>query len=347
MTEGLVSIIMGVHNEPENYLRSAINSICNQTYPHIEFIIIDDASNDTCKSSLIRLCSNKKNITLIHNKSNLGLTASLNLGLRMANGEFIARMDADDISVHNRIEKQVEFMYKHPSIDILGTGVVTFGSKTIFMSPPLGYWPKPAQCNLFFSSTLCHPSVMMRKSFLEKYALEYDDNIKAGQDYDLWERASVHGNIMVLKDILHYYRLHEAQITSTNRIVQSQTAEMIQKRRLSRIGITPSTKEYKCHQLLCGGKDKNISYKDVKLWIEKILQCNAKVQFVDNEVLKKNLQSRFTIFKLRNRVSIFDFRFVDIVCIKNYLKSRRQSKKMLKEANEQFIEFATKNGYEE
>ena len=347
MTEGLVSIIMGVHNEPENYLRSAINSICNQTYPHIEFIIIDDASNDTCKSSLIRLCSNKKNITLIHNKSNLGLAASLNIGIRSANGEFIARMDADDISVHNRIERQIEFMHEYPYVDILGTGVVSFGSKTIFMSPPSGYWPNIAKCFLFFSSTLCHPSVMMRKSFLDKFALEYDESIKAGQDYDLWERANVYGKLAVMKDVLLYYRIHDAQISSTRQTVQSQTAEMIQKRRLSRIGITPSTKEYKCHQLLCGGKDKNISYKDVKLWIEKILQCNAKVKFADNELLKKILQTRLTMFKMRNRISLFDYRVSDFIYIKNYLKSRHQSKKMLKEAKEQFIEFATQNGYEE
>ena len=110
MEKGLVSIIIGVHNEKEEHLRMAFNSLFNQSYQNIEIIVIDDDSDDNCKSVLNDICNGIKNITIVHNKTNLGLTKSLNIGLQMAKGEFIARMDADDYSTYNRIEKQVDYL---------------------------------------------------------------------------------------------------------------------------------------------------------------------------------------------------------------------------------------------
>lgn len=304
MKKGLVSVVMAVHNEQDDFLRAAFDSIFSQTYKDLELIIVDDASDASCKSTIDELCQDKSNVKIIHNETNFGLTKSLNIGLDAANGEFIARMDADDISLPERFEKQIAFLYKNQDIDIVGTGVVSFGNETKFISPRNGYNNNEAQCNLFFSSTLCHPSVMIRKNFLDKFNLRYDENVKKGQDYDMWERCSVYGKLAVIKEILLYYRTHAKQITSTNLADQNMSAEKIRKRRLARIGITPSENEYRCHELLASGIDKTVSYYEVQQWINKVLLQNEKEDLVDSKTLQKNLQSRFLLYKFRNRVGL-------------------------------------------
>src|SRR3989338_10709157 len=115
-----ISVIMSVYNGMP-YLPEAVKSILNQTYKNFEFIIIDDASTDQ-STKYLRFLKDKR-IKLIKNSKNLGLAASLNKALKFAKGEYIARMDADDISLPKRFEKQVKFFKKHPSVDICGTWV--------------------------------------------------------------------------------------------------------------------------------------------------------------------------------------------------------------------------------
>lgn len=304
MKNGLISVVMAIHNEPEDFLRVAINSIFHQTYNNIELIIVDDASDVACKSAIDKLCGDKLNVKIIHNHINLGLTCSLNKGLDAANGEFIARMDADDFSLPERFERQIAFFEANPDIEIVGTGVVSFGEVTKFMSPTNGYNNDEAQCNLFFSSTLCHPSVMIRKKFLDEHHLRYDENVKKGQDYDMWERCSEYGKMAVIREILLYYRIHSKQITSTNKAEQNNSADIVRKRRLGRIGICPSEKEYHCHELLASGVDKSVSFKDIERWIAKVLHNNENSGLVDSKTLQRNLQLRFLLYKFRNRVGL-------------------------------------------
>lgn len=301
MTEKLVSVIMSVHNEKEEHLRFAVDSICNQTYNNIEFIIIDDASNDQCKAVLNSLSETWSNIKVLKNTANLGLTASLNRGLSEARGEYIARMDADDFSTPDRIAKQVNFMEKRTDIDICGTGVISFGETNVFMSPHSGLDNNKAQCMLFFSSTLCHPSVMMRKSFLDKYGLTYDENVRKGQDYDMWERCSVHGKLAILNDILLYYRIHKAQISSKNRGEQEQSANKVRIRRLTRLGIQPSEREYECHMALMRKDNTDVTQVEVKSWINGLVEANKSIKLVNSSTFEKDLNARFFLYCIRQR----------------------------------------------
>lgn len=297
----LVSVIMGIHNEKEEYLKCSIESICNQTYDNIELIIIDDASTAECVKSIDKIVSENVKIRVIHNPENYGLTKSLNIGLDQARGEYIARMDADDYSVPDRIEKQVSFLETHEDIDICGSGVISFGDKQFFMSPWDGFSNDEAQCYLFFSSTLCHPSVMIRKGFLDSNNLRYDESFKKGQDYDLWERCSVVGKLAVMKEVLLFYRIHEDQITTKDKQSQDQTADIVRLRRISRLGITPSKHDYRCHLLLNGGVDDGISCDDMKQWVTKLISANNKVGMVNKESFGRLLSERMTLFKMRNK----------------------------------------------
>lgn len=320
--KGLVSVVMGVHNEKAEYLISAIDSICNQSYKQIELIIIDDASNDQCKKLLSAYESRFDMITVIHNLENRGLTKSLNEGLAIAKGEFIARMDADDYSVPSRIEKQVRFLEENDEIDVCGTGVVSFGETNAFMSPSNGMGNDEAQCCLFFSSTLCHPSVMMRKAFLDAHSLRYDESFSRGQDYDLWERCSVCGHLAVIDEVLVYYRIHSQQITSKYRGGQNDAADAVRMRRLSRLGVMPTETELKCHSLLNGGKDNSVSVSNMCNWIKKLIEANDKFAIADPIALRKDLNQRLVLFKLRNREFLSLINYSDLRSIIGIMANR-------------------------
>lgn len=336
MERGLVSVVMGVHNEKKEHLKSAFESLFRQSYQNVELIVIDDASNESCKLVLKELCDNRPNVKIVHNDINQGLTKSLNIGLQLAKGEFIARMDADDIATPDRLGKQVDFLNIHQDIAIVGTGVVSFGNEHIFMSPAFGLSDQEAKCLLFFSSTLCHPSVMIRKCFLEKYNLSYDENVLKAQDYDLWERASIYGKLVVLSDVLLYYRVHAAQITSQKRDEQNKAADIIRKRRLARLGIIPTDREYRYHKLLSCGVDKSVTTKEMELWVKKIHKGNEEKHLVESQHLRNNLEIRLLLFKLRNKKMIRwnDFpKLITIIIsrIRIKIKLIAQNKRFLKE----------------
>ncbi len=313
MKNGLVSVVMAVHNEKESFLWASIGSLLNQTYPDIEIIIVDDDSDEECKACLNAICQHLDYVHIVHNETNYGLTKSLNIGIEASSGEFIARMDADDFSVRNRLSKQVNYLKRHPEIDIVGSGVVSFGEKSVFMSPAYGYDNNEAQCMLFFSSTLCHPSVMMRRSFLDTYGLRYDESVKKGQDYDLWERASIHGRLAVMSDVLLYYRTHARQITSVSNQEQIHFADVVRLRRLNRIGIIPTEKEFKCHQLLGSGKDNSVSFAEICQWTKKLLSYNSNQNIVNGKQFGKHLRIRLFLCKVRNRRYWKYFSVLDVV----------------------------------
>lgn len=329
----LVSVIMGVHNEKEEYLKCSIESICNQTYGNLEFIIIDDASEVKCGEMLDKMASDNPIIKVIHNAKNLGLTKSLNIGLDQAKGEYIARMDADDYSVPDRIKKQVAFMEEHEDIAICGSGVISFGDKQAFMSPWDGFSNEEAQCYLFFSSTLCHPSVMIRKEFLDSNNIRYDESFKKGQDYDLWERCSIVGKLAVMKEVLLFYRIHGDQITTSDKQSQDQTADVVRVRRISRLGITPSEQDYRCHRLLNGGVDEEISCEEMKKWANKLISANNHIGFVDDYSFARMLSEMMTLFKMRNHRFFNLINATDVFNMMKIVESRLSQKNKLRKCS--------------
>lgn len=296
----LVTVLMSVHNEKREYLQIAINSIIAQTYKNIEFLIIDDASDRTCHDALKEIIRPYPFVKLLVNEQNLGITKSLHNGVKQAQGDYIARMDADDFSLPARLETQVGFLEENPQIDILGGAVVSFGTKSVFMSPCNGMDDDQIKAELFFTSALCHPAVMIRKSFLRQYNLNYDENVNKGQDYDFWERCSIYGRFAILKEVVLYYRIHDNQITSQNKSEQVQTAEMVMKRRLDRIGLTPTEEEYKAHLTLKGTGSYD-SLTQVKDWAEKLITANAQTGFVDGRTFEKNIRKRLAIVYVKQK----------------------------------------------
>ena len=178
---------MSVYNG-ERYLREAIDSILNQTFTDFEFIVIDDCSIDATWAILSSYADPR--IRLVQNKENIGLTRSLNRGLALAQGEYIARMDADDISLPDRFERQVVFLSTCPDVGLLGVGwcnLKSNGERKEFISPPTS--DLVIRWFLLFSTMLAHPGVMFRKNLVNKVGT-YNEKIRFAQDYELWCRMA-------------------------------------------------------------------------------------------------------------------------------------------------------------
>ena len=208
-----VSVIMAVHNNAQ-HLAAAIESILAQTYADWEFIIVDDASTDG--STAILEAFNDPRIKRLSNPENVGLTISLNRGIRAAHGEYIARMDADDLSLPARFEKQVAFLDDHPNFGILGTSYQRIDRN----GDPVGIYNSKERSSHFvrwslhFRNVICHSSVMMRRSVLDAVGL-YDETCRYSQDYELWLRASQATEIKNLAECLHIWREGEGQVSQT------------------------------------------------------------------------------------------------------------------------------------
>lgn len=213
----LVSVVMSVYNG-EAFLQQAIDSILNQTYRHIQFIIVDDNSNPPTKKILQQITD--KRVEILYNIQNLGLTKNLNASLAFCNGKYIARMDADDISLPDRIEKQVTFLehYHH--------AVGTAGWIELIDENGLkkGGWEDDRNYNtakeikqiLPQKNVIAHPTVMLRAYVMKKYG--YNEQQKHSQDWDLWLRIFADGFVIEkLKEIVLQYRVHTTSVTSLHK----------------------------------------------------------------------------------------------------------------------------------
>lgn len=183
-----VSIIMGIYN-CENTIKESIESILNQTYENWELIMCNDSSIDnTCNIAREYQKKNPDRIKLIENESNLGLAASLNRCLEYATGKYIARQDGDDISIHNRLEKQVEFLEQNKEYDLVGTRMISFDeNKTNGIRG--GGIEKPTHIMLTTSTPFCHATIMTR-DYVYKQLQGYRVNkyTRRCEDVDLWFR---------------------------------------------------------------------------------------------------------------------------------------------------------------
>ena len=216
MNNTKITVLMPVYNA-EKFLREAIDSILNQTFKDFEFLIINDASTD--KSKQIILSYHDSRIRYCENKINLGVAKTLNKGLKISKGEYIARMDADDISLPDRLEKQVEFMNKNQNVGLLGSSwyVIDEAGKKIQFSQAY----KGKQSVHF----MCHGSVMIRKMCFKKTGF-YRDLLEPAEDYDLWLRFSENYEVTNLEARLYKYRVHNNSISLTRKEEQDLKAAL-------------------------------------------------------------------------------------------------------------------------
>lgn len=206
-----------------NYLPEAIESILKQTFTDFEFIIINDGSTDASEN-IIKLFKDER-IVYINNERNLGLIHSLNSGLKIAKGQYIARMDADDIALDNRLELQVQKFKDNPNAIVVGSDYYLLsGSKLSYIKSNNDSDYNKAV--LFFAPCFCHPTVMMKNVFTEK-DIFYNWDYKHAEDYKLWTDLFLLGDFLNVDKALLKYRSHNTQISVKHNEVQLQISKQV------------------------------------------------------------------------------------------------------------------------
>mgnify|MGYP000807745157 CR=1 FL=1 len=227
-----ISVIMSVYKESINWISQSIESILVQTYENFEFLIVDDNPEDSVLLTFLRKYEFKdQRVKIIVNEKNIGLTKSLNIALRQASGKYIARMDADDISMSNRLELQYNYMNSSPETIVLGSNFSYIGDKSVVRrKDQIRFDDKSIKAQMLFVNCIPHPSVMIRKSILDKYDIKYDEEYRHGQDYRMWEVLIPYGKFACLHDKLLKYRFSKQQITTSNKQSQNDYASTVRTR---------------------------------------------------------------------------------------------------------------------
>ncbi len=195
----LVSVLMAVYNGAGT-VDEAMGSILAQSFRDWELIVVDDGSTDDTRKRLERY--DDPRIRVLYNAANSGLSASLNVAFRASTGSLIARMDADDVALPHRLQRQVEFLRVHPEIDVVGGAATLLGSDAIYERHE-----RHEQMTrlLFTENPFIHPTVMMRRNFLETLG-GYDESIQRAEDYDLWLRGVTRFRYYNIQEPLIQYR---------------------------------------------------------------------------------------------------------------------------------------------
>ena len=220
-----ISVIMSVYNG-EQYLSEAIESIRGQTFKDWEFIIINDCSTDKTEQILNDYAARDGRIRVYKNEVNLKLPASLNKAVKLARGEYTARMDADDICLPCRFEKQYDFMKSNPDIALSSCRFMTLKGGAAASGGGGGRCDSESvKALLLFTNPVLHPGVIAKSEVMK--AMPYDTSLTCTEDLELWTRMAMKGyRIEIQNEYLMLYRIHEKQITSTT--VERQRKEVLE-----------------------------------------------------------------------------------------------------------------------
>jgi glycosyltransferase involved in cell wall biosynthesis len=244
-----VTVLMPVRNGAA-HVRSAVESILRQSLKDFEFLVIDDASTDNTPE-IISSFSDPR-VKLLANKIGLGVAKALNLGLNEVHGEYVLRMDADDISLPDRMRTQVAFLDQNPSVGTCGSWARFMGNELpVLLRNPVG--PDNVKAYMQFANPICHPSAVIRKSVLDAHALRYNPEFSCSEDFDLWSRMSEFSKLDNIPQVLMRMRIHGSSVTrKTSDLMSRQTCEIL-KRHLVKLEIIPSPEQLEFHRRIGHG----------------------------------------------------------------------------------------------
>jgi glycosyltransferase involved in cell wall biosynthesis len=270
-----VSVVMPALNA-EKYIAEAIDSILSQTFSDFELIIVNDGSTDATAEILESYRPSDARIR-VYCQENAGGASAMNLGCEVAQGRYIARMDADDISLPQRLAWQVSYLDEHPRVGVCGTWVRTFGhSKQKLVRYPCD--PDIALCTLPFQMPFGGGSVMFDRRLHSERGVNYSPDVSATDDYLFILECSKFCAISSVPEVLYLYRQHPSQVTKTQRTQQDKFARQIRLRQLEELGLQPSEDEMDLHEAICTWQmDGDRSWvKKIEDWLVRLKSTNLK-----------------------------------------------------------------------
>ncbi|MBW7996407.1 MAG: glycosyltransferase [Candidatus Glassbacteria bacterium] len=219
-TDPTVTVLMSVYNG-QRFLAESIESILGQSFGGFEFLVVDDGSTDSSNAIIQEFARADQRIRILRNETNLGLTRSLNRGIAEARGRYLARQDADDVSLPERLECQTDFLESNPEVGVLGSGclLIDEAGEVVGERTPVPDSRRLRTELIVKNHALVHTSVMVRTNLLRN-AGGYDETIRYAQDYDLWWRLSGRTELANLERKLVKWRVSGAQISAGDRAGQ-------------------------------------------------------------------------------------------------------------------------------
>ena len=291
----MVSVIMAAFNA-QAYIEAALDSVFAQTFRDFEIVVVDDASTDGTGHIL----ENRKDpcLRVFRNETRSGAAFSRNRAIAEASGKYMAVLDADDFWAPQKLEKQVEYMEKHPAAAGLGTYVYETdhtGHPVKAVRFPL--YPGQIRCSTLFRCSLVHSSVMVRRSFLVEQNLRYDESFSFSHDFELWSRAVFAGDFHLLPRYLTYYRRSPGQISSEHSEAQMKHASRVYSSLLKKMGYRRAAAELSAHLRLTGmdirPEREQEHYRDILSWCESLYKTNEKSLMVRPYILANEILLRF------------------------------------------------------
>lgn len=286
----LVTVLMPVYNAQE-FVGGATQSILDQTYRNFEFLIINDGSTDESEKVILGFKDDR--IKYVKNEQNLKLIATLNKGLSLAKGEFIARMDADDIAKPTRLAEQVEFMSKNPNVGVCGTWYEAFGSKNSTVRYPIDH--DAIRYMMLYQCPFCHPTVMLRTSVVREHAIEFDADFPHAEDYELWGRLAELCELANLPSVLLQYRLHESNISKLENSTQVRNSNRIKSKLFQQFGIEMSDADHASFERM-NHLVRTLSMNELERMaeiLERMVQGNRSTRVFDQTWLETELKRRW------------------------------------------------------
>jgi len=292
----MISIITSVFN-CEKYINDFVKSIISQTYQNWELIIIDDCSTDLTYERLAQ--HEDARIKLFRNDINCGLTKNLNKALEIASGEYVIRMDGDDIALPTRFQLQIEYMDNNPKVALSGGWAYMFGLESGMMHCPLD--EKRIRVRLLYDAAMLHPTFIIRKSIIDQYNIRYNEELRYAQDYDFEFQVSKLAHVANIPQLLIRYRIHDSQISKEKRDQQIKCANETRKKILEHLGITLTKAEMVVWSDFCNmlssEEDALFILDDI---IRRIIEANSRVDFFDQRLLRESLSYRRQIYEKNN-----------------------------------------------
>jgi glycosyltransferase involved in cell wall biosynthesis len=242
----LISVLLAVYNG-ETYLKEAIDSILCQTVADFEFIIVDDGSTDNTAAILQSYTDSR--LRVIRAEKNCGLIDSLNKGVVAAKGKYLARLDADDVAMPDRFEKQLQYFAQHPDTVLLGTGAMLIDSASKEL-----YWTYYQQnipaipTHLLFRNVFIHSSVMVKTEILREFP--FDKAYYLAEDYIVWVQMAQKYAVAAIKEPLVKHRIHETNITKVKAARHFETVQKIFAYQLAALGIAATENDLVLHKKL-------------------------------------------------------------------------------------------------
>ena len=291
----------------ERYLTESINSVLNQSFKNFEFIIINDFSTDKTNHILSEYKSLDNRVIIINNLKNKGIAYSLNEAIKISKSDLIVRMDADDVCMPTRFQKQFDYMSTNPLIAVSGTGALINNGNRLLKDYFIPF-TKDAhiKAQLLFETPFVHPSIIFRKEVFFHNKLQYNSAYSRAEDYKLWTEFSRISNMGNIADICINYRVNRNSVSNKYKSVQLNDAGLIREEYFKQLGIPFTESELILHNRIPIYNDwftlKDLN--EVEKWFFKLLDLNRENQYFDQSALTDVLSTYWERAIIKSKLTL-------------------------------------------